>query len=184
MSPSVVIKVGGSLFDMPDLAARLRRLLARIDAAQIVLFPGGGAAADVVRDLDRAQGLGEDASHWLAVRSLTLNAFFLHALLPEIPVAFWPVVPERAILDPYAFVAADESHPDHLPHLWQVTSDSLAARAATLLGAEELLLLKSTHLDAGMTWQRAAEAGIVDEYFPHVIDAEGGFKTRVVNFRG
>jgi aspartokinase-like uncharacterized kinase len=163
-----VIKVGGSLYDLPDLAARLRCLMESIDSPRVILFPGGGAAADVVRDLDSQHRLGAESAHWLALRALTVNAYFLQALLPELPVAAWPAVPDRLILEPYAFALADESAPGHLPHTWDVTSDSLAARAAYILGAQELLLLKSIAAN-GLTWQAAASTGLVDTHFPEVL---------------
>src|SRR5438552_385943 len=103
-----LIKVGGSLFDLPDLAARLRSLLAGITSQRLYLFPGGGPTADVVRQLDRLHGLGEELAHWLALRSLTVNAFFLQGLLPELPVTTALDAPARAILEPYALAWADE----------------------------------------------------------------------------
>jgi aspartokinase-like uncharacterized kinase len=186
MSPSdcIVIKVGGSLFDLPDLAARLRSELGRLPAPRLVLFPGGGASADVVRDLDRVHDLGEERSHWLALRALTMNALFLQALLPDFGIAAWPNITARAIVDPYDFAAADEKNPEHLPHTWEVTSDSLAARAAQVLGARELLLLKSVSLADGMSWPAAAQAGIVDEYFSKAMQRVPGLSARVVNLRG
>src|SRR5271166_3401866 len=72
----IVVKVGGSLFSMPDLAQRLRRWLAQA-GPRILLVPGGGAAADVVREFDKCHSLGEEASHWLALWSLRLNAELL-----------------------------------------------------------------------------------------------------------
>jgi aspartokinase-like uncharacterized kinase len=106
----------------------------------------------------------------------------LHALLPEFPLAVWPGVPDKSILEPYAFALADESVQDHLPHIWEVTSDSLAARAAYLLGAQELVLLKSIAAD-GLTLQAAAEAGLVDSYFPKVLARMPELSVRVVCFR-
>src|SRR5437016_6173909 len=93
-----VLKVGGSLYGLPDLPARLRKLLADLNTERVVLFPGGGAAADAVRELDRMHRLGEDAAHWLALRALTVNAYFLNRILPEMPVAIWPKVPAQGIL--------------------------------------------------------------------------------------
>lgn len=52
----VVVKVGGSLFDLPDLGPRLRAWLKTLRTADVLLVPGGGPTADVVRSLDRAHG--------------------------------------------------------------------------------------------------------------------------------
>jgi len=174
-----LIKVGGSLYDLPDLGGRLRILLTSLVSECVILFPGGGAVVDVVRELDRVHGLGQKSSHWLALRALTLNAYFLQTLLPEYAVTCGPDVPNKAIIEPYAFALAD----DKMPHTWDVTSDSLAARAACILGAQELILLKSTDVTAEWTWQEAAQKGIVDPFFSKVLPQSPGLKASVVNLR-
>src|SRR4051812_15560140 len=132
----VVVKVGGSLYDLPDLGPRLAAWL-RTLVGPVLLVPGGGAMADVVRDLDRYHGLGEGISHELALRALTMNAWFLAALLcrsavGSVPV--WnPLVSPRtdrvSLLDAHAFWAWDErANPGALPACWEASSDSVAAR--------------------------------------------------------
>src|SRR4051812_2003969 len=147
-SPSIlVVKVGGSLYDRRDLAPRLLQEIARFAGQRILLVPGGGPTANVVRVLDQCHGLGEEASHWLALRALSLNARFLAQLLPEsvlVEALDNCRVPWRegrpCVLDLHAFARADEDQPDCLPHSWEVTSDSLAARVAQVVGATRLIL--------------------------------------------
>jgi aspartokinase-like uncharacterized kinase len=187
---ALVVKVGGSLYDLPDLGERLRRWVAQQPARRVLLFPGGGATTDAVRDLDRRHGLGEERSHWLALRTLTVNAHFLAALLPAAVVtelsdcaAVW----ERglvAVADPHPLAVADEGRSGQLPHTWDVSSDALAARAALLLGAGELVLLKSVGGPAASDWTEAARCGIVDRFFPRLLAASPAtLRVRVVNFR-
>src|SRR5262249_34902973 len=76
----VVVKVGGSLYDWPDLAGRLQDWLGQPSERRVLLVPGGGVTADVVRDLDQRHALGEERAHWLALHALALNAHFLAAL--------------------------------------------------------------------------------------------------------
>src|SRR5204862_97777 len=99
---------------------------------QIVLFPGGGPTADAVRAFDQRHRLGEECSHWLALQALSLNAQFLARLLPEARlVSRLPAAgPGLVVADPYPIFLADEQRDESLPHLWHVTSDSLAARTA------------------------------------------------------
>lgn len=172
---TVVVKVGGSLFDLPDLGERLRCWLSRQGDARFVLVPGGAATADAVRYWDRLYRLGEEKSHWLALRALSLNAHLLSKLLPGACVIdsldkrhdahAAGLVP---ILDMHAFAIDDERHEGRLPHSWHVTSDSLAARVAQRLRAQRLVLLKSVTIDPSIGWQEAARRSHVDAFFPEI----------------
>src|SRR5262245_8668077 len=77
----IVVKVGGSLFDHQRLGPGLREYLDALAPAEVLLVPGGGAVVDAVRELDRVHGLGEEASHWLALRALGGTAAFLEQLV-------------------------------------------------------------------------------------------------------
>jgi aspartokinase-like uncharacterized kinase len=177
----VVAKVGGSLFDLPDLGERLRQWVGNADAS-VLLVPGGGAGADVVRQLDDAHRIGEEQAHWLALRVLTVNAHFLSALL-DAPVQSRPGDPNPplAILDPHAFCLGDEECPGALPHSWHVTSDSIAARVAERSDAR-LALLKSIGLPSEDTWETAGHGGLVDEMFAGIV-ARAGLRVEWVNLR-
>jgi aspartokinase-like uncharacterized kinase len=179
----IVAKVGGSLYDLPDLAARLRRFLDARGDPDWLLVPGGGAAADAVRALDRAHRLGDERAHWLALRACSLNAHFLHLLLPRTRVVSEPRGHRGpGVLDPLAFAAADEGRPGCLPHRWDATSDSVAARVAIVASAR-LVLLKSITVPPAMTWEDAAAAGHVDAVLPRLV-REAGLAVEAVNLRG
>src|SRR5262245_42508630 len=81
MISPVIAKVGGSLFDMPDLRQRLSDWISSLDDCPVLIVPGGGPAADVIRQLDQTHQLGEPAAHRLALQVLTVNAHFLAGLL-------------------------------------------------------------------------------------------------------
>ena len=72
-----------------------------------------------------------------------------------------------SILCPGCFIKAAEAegHP-RAEHSWRVTSDSIAAWTAHVLGATELVLVKSRDVSCEMTPTAAAQAGLVDELFP------------------
>jgi aspartokinase-like uncharacterized kinase len=184
-----VVKVGGSLYDLPDLAARLRRWLAR--QRRVLLIPGGGALADAVRDLDRRHRLGDLAAHWIALHALSVAAHFLATLLSRSTVVtridsldlHWEQK-TLPILDPFSFAHADEASPRRLPCSWDVTSDAIAARAAVVTVARRLVLLKSTTPPAGLDWRALGEQGYVDRHFVEVLaTAEGPIDVQVLNFR-
>lgn len=183
MSSLSVVKVGGSLFDLPDLGPRLAAWIAQTSLSTVLMVPGGGSATDVVRELDRQHGLGEEAAHWLALRALTVNAYFLAHLLPRSKVVSDPGAvsgDQWAILDCYAFACTDDDKPDHLPHSWSVTSDSIAARAAKVAQARQLFLLKSLTIPETIDWHEAARLEWVDAFFP---EAVGALTVTTVNFR-
>ena len=193
----IVVKVGGSLYDLPDLGPRLAAWL-RTLTEPALLVPGGGATADVVRDLDRCHGLGEATGHELALRALALNAWFLAALLSRTGIGSVPVcnplsspLTDRvSLLDAYAFWVSDAcTNPVALPACWDATSDSVAARAAVVLGASELVFLKSVTIAEPYDWTEAARRGAVDAVFCRILEAAQGrgsasrLRVRAVNLR-
>jgi aspartokinase-like uncharacterized kinase len=179
----VVVKVGGSLYDLPDLGSRLTRWLTSLKTSSVLIVPGGGALANVTRDLDARHRLGEEKAHWLALRELSVAAHFLAALLPESVIVDHPHQWERgtmAVLDPHAFACWDQGRAGELPHYWDVTSDSFAARAARVANVRRLVLLKSVTIPPGMAWDEAARRGWVDAYFWEAIEELG---VETVNLR-
>jgi 5-(aminomethyl)-3-furanmethanol phosphate kinase len=189
--PTRVVKVGGSLLNWPPLPGVLRKWLKEQPPAVNVLLCGGGPLADVVRQLDRDFSLGEEAAHWLCIDTLSLSARFLAALLGDVRLVSsldelrgTLTTTEHAIIvfDPRAFLYDDETRlPGRpLPHNWSVTSDSIAARLAETLPADELVLLKSANPAATALTDLAA-LEFVDLYFP--IAAQNAPRSRFVNLR-
>jgi aspartokinase-like uncharacterized kinase len=186
---SSVIKVGGSLLDLPELPARLANFLADFTRPRAVVACGGGPTVDLVRAWDRLHAIGEEESHWIAVRALTLNALLLERAVPrlrcvESPREFRRVWREERtpLYDAYRFLMdLDAPSPAPLPRRWRVTSDSIAARMAVLLGAPEVVLLKSLTVPAGTTVEKAVEEGIVDPHF--AVASRGLDRIVTVNLR-
>ena len=170
--PIVVIKVGGSLLDWPDLPARLSAYLADQQANRLVLIVGGGGFADLLRDHDQRHALGEVRAHALAMRVLDLTAWVLQDLLPGLTVVedrhalneVW-ARGHTPILAPRRFLEHDEQ----LPPAWTTTTDSIAARVATHLDASELVLLKSAPWPEGMGMEQAVIMGLLDPEFPRAV---------------
>jgi 5-(aminomethyl)-3-furanmethanol phosphate kinase len=186
-SPDIIVKVGGSLYDLPNLGDRLAQWLDELKSTYLVA-PGGGAIVESLRDLDQCHGLGEEASHWLALRLLTVQAHFLASIITKGAVVddqksfakAWDKQ-QKPILDALAFAFADEASEDHLPHCWQATSDSIAARVAKVFGAKEVILLKSVDIAAEVTREEAAKLGYVDSLFSSTLGS--AIQTRFINFR-
>ncbi len=175
---TAVIKIGGSLFDLPDLAARLSWLRDGLENTNSLIVCGGGAAANLVRDWDQTHHLGETAAHWLAIKAMMLNNQLLCHLLPDScmvasqaeAAAAWKMqrVP---ILCAFTYLKQTASPPfADLPASWDVTSDSIAAWVTLTWPAEELILLKSVALPENKTLSNLADAGLVDSYLPTLSD--------------
>jgi aspartokinase-like uncharacterized kinase len=176
-----VVKVGGSLFDWPELPARWTRFLqtrsAEIGEERTVLIAGGGPAADLVRLVDRVHGLGDECAHRLALHALDLTAKLLANVLNEeyVVVDSLSAVPAIwregcvPVLAPRRFMTEiDRKRPDPLPESWDVTSDAISARVAAHLQADCLVLIKSAPLPPGASRRDAAALGLVDPIFPRV----------------
>lgn len=175
--PRRVIKLGGSLLEREGLASWVRAWLARQPVAENLLVVGGGRLADVLSEADRLHGVGEEASHWLCVRAMQIHAELVASLLGEAVLVrsirgF--LVPRRrspglAVVDPWIFLHEEEPQlvEEPLPASWEVTSDSIAARLAQVVSAEELVLLKSALPPPPHTLAAAAAAGYVDRYLPY-----------------
>jgi aspartokinase-like uncharacterized kinase len=181
-----VVKVGGSLLDLDDLADRLRRWLAEEGENSTLLVVGGGCRADLLRT--HRQQLNDVEAHWLAIDAMLANARTLKEQLPE---ATWldrigdvkaSGVP-LSILNPVSFMQHDDPHHPFgaLPANWNVTSDSIAARAAELAGVDELIVLKSAPPPAPEKLEELVTAGYVDDFFPTA--ARNVARVRFVNFR-
>lgn len=175
-----VVKVGGSLLDWPGLPARLQGLLPTWQydepgrEARCLLVVGGGPFVDAVRRLDQIHDLSDRRAHWLAIDALGVTAELVSALVHggavfrEGDFRTWNwALSSIPILSPGPFLRTLEArYSAPLPATWDLTSDSIAAIAATELRAEQLVLLKSAPLAADASRDEAAERGLVDSMFP------------------
>ena len=171
---TVVIKIGGSLLLLPDLAARLQCLLRQRDQEQCLIVVGGGEAADIVRSWSQVHAISDEAAHWLAISSMGLNREFLEQLLSlrtvcsrEAADLAWAEDCGPLLLDMKKFALQEEGEiSEPLPHRWDVTSDSLAAWVAVRWPADELILAKSVPCPAEPCSLDASRKQFVDDYFP------------------
>lgn len=159
-----------------EFPARLRAYLDGAGAGPFVLVVGGGRAADFVRELDSVHGIGDKRSHGLALRALDLTAQVVAALVPGLAVVdridelsgVWergrvPVLAPRWYLE-----NLDGRSARPLAESWEVSTDSIAARLAVYLGADELRLLKSVGPGEVRCRAELARVGLIDPAFPTV----------------
>ena len=141
-----MIKIGGSLANRPG---NLRRLCAALEVLasqhEILVVPGGGRFADLVRDVNRTHHLSDTAAHFMAVLGTDQYGILLSSIAPE----------ARTVRDlkgarelqqngqlPILLPSKLIFHDNFLEHSWSVTSDSIAARIAGLSHAKKLILVK------------------------------------------
>jgi aspartokinase-like uncharacterized kinase len=163
-----VIKVGGALLSLDDSLTRALDALERISHERsLLVIPGGGPFADVVRVVDAQHSLSPDDAHWMAILGMDQYAILLASRLRnaelvrdrgEIALAY-----SRGKL-PVLAPAQWLREADPLPHSWDVTSDIIAAWVAAEIGAPRLILIKPSTFDRNTA---------VDRYFdralPHAL---------------
>ncbi len=187
--PCRIVKLGGSLLDWAPLREAVPTWLGAQPPAKTVFVVGGGDLAEALRRLDQCLALGEETSHWLCIRAMGVTARLAAALWPQVTLA--TQLAELAdppggtwVLDTEDFLRREEPYLPgaRLEHRWSVTSDSIAARVAQALGADELVLLKSALPPASpLACKTAAAAGYVDGFFPQA--SQGLPLLRAVNLR-
>lgn len=169
-----VIKIGGSLQDSEHLRPWLDNSV-KHGAGRLVLAPGGGRFADVVREEQKARGFDDREAHARAVKAMEEFAALLCKYTPELV----PVQSRAEILDavannqvpvwlPSAMVIDNPA----LPASWAVTSDSLALWLAQRLEAEGLMLVKSVAVDELKPLDDLAAANIIDTFFPELFQRQ------------
>ena len=166
-----VIKLGGSLLGAPELVRWLEVLVKHSDG-KVVIVPGGGLFANSVREAQQISNMSEELAHQLALMAMDQFGLLLAGLNPELVTASSELeLAERGwqhrgiVWLPSKMAMADSS----IPKNWQVTSDSLSAWLANKLGAEQLILVKSSPLISYQTKAPTAIQHLVDD---EVIDSQ------------
>lgn len=188
MTAPVVLKLGGSLLAIPDLMNRLEAVLSRLRPSPVLIVPGGGAAADVIRDLDRKLRFSPEKAHRDAIAAMSLNAALLCRLNKSLRLVRNYDEAQRvwseglaAVLDASSFLfdQPDNDTGDSLPASWDITSDSIAAWTAQQWQADRIILAKSC--DAPETNLSAlCLLGMIDRAFETIV---GHVRTEWLNLR-
>ena len=141
----VVIKVGGSLAENPELLIHLcAKLSGLAKSYELIVVPGGGRFADVVRDSDKRFNLSSGISHRMAILGMDQFGLLLAQITPNSCATY--------LLDDAKQLSETEVVPVFLPsrlmfkenpleNSWEVTSDSISAYVASRLQAAKVLLV-------------------------------------------
>jgi aspartokinase-like uncharacterized kinase len=145
MSLDAVLKIGGSLSRGDGLDALCREIRRLGESYRLLVVPGGGAFADEVRRAYERFRLSETAAHCMALCAMDQYGYMLSHLISgslltsDLTAAGKAAESGRvSILLPSAPVLQYS----HLPHSWQVTSDTISAWVAHNSESGRLVLLK------------------------------------------
>jgi aspartokinase-like uncharacterized kinase len=153
----------------------------------VLIVPGGGSAADRIRDLDRDLQLPAHQSHNAAIGAMSFNAGVLARTGGRLGLASDRRAAEMiwgrsmpAVLDVAEFLRGEgRTVYDGLPESWQVTSDSIAASISDFWKANRLILGKSCD-PVSVNLAELSGAGMIDSWFLRI---PGEFRVEWCNFR-
>lgn len=183
-----VIKVGGSLFNMPDLKNRVLDWSEAIaDESSInVWVCGGGAMVDEVRNWQSRHGLDDETAHRISIGLMSQTAELFQSLFIN-----WPLVGDVSQINSVDVKLTPNIVFDcrqwalnniSLKRSWETTSDTIALQLATESGASHLYLLKSKSPKSDRAIE-AVEDGLIDRNFSSSYAKESRLKTSIVNLR-
>ncbi|HLJ19673.1 MAG TPA: hypothetical protein VKU84_05720 [Stellaceae bacterium] len=167
---TIVVKLGGSLAK----AQTVRGWLAALERGKgrAIVVPGGGAFADAVREHQGWLRFSDRAAHRMAILAMEQYAIALADVCPVMTAC----ASEIEIRDALArgsipvWLPAEMALSDRdIPESWEVTSDSLAAWLVRKVGAERLVLVKSTDAPRPLDLSALARLGLVDRLFPQFL---------------
>lgn len=143
-----VVKVGGSLGRGECLREVCMQLAEAGRHHRLLVVPGGGASADVVRQHDERFGLRPTTAHWMAILAMDQYGLLLADLTPGAEAARTLGQALTRLKDEGVVVLLTSEllrEADPLPHSWSVTSDSIAGWLTQQVGGRRLVLLKDRH---------------------------------------
>ncbi len=142
---ATIIKIGGSLALYP---AKLKNLCSKLSEAtknnKLVVVPGGGEFADVVREVDKRFKLSAEASHRMAILAMDQYGFLLSDLTKDACVVNKLEDVQRVLnlnKIPVFLPSNLMLNGDPLRNSWDVTSDSIATFIASQLHISKVILV-------------------------------------------
>lgn len=184
-----VVKVGGSFQADRQALKNLCQALKKVSTRHpLLIVPGGGKFADLVRHLQRTQGLSDRTAHVMAIFGINIFGYKLHGLIRGSKVTkSLKRVRSRGCLIWLPFKELRRCK--ELEPSWDVTSDAIAAWASAKIGCKKLVLVKMVDgifhqgkLRASIPARelRGVEQSVVDRKLPEILE-KGGITCWIVN---
>lgn len=174
-----VIKLGGSL----ERSGALKRCLDDAARKDNVVVPGGGDFAEQVRSAQQRWHFDDTAAHAMAILAMQQMAWLLGSINRNFVLADSVAEIVRQLETGRPVIWCPDLHEldrAGIAASWDITSDSLAAWLAGVLGARELILIKSANIPRDADIKELVESGLVDPAFPS-FTGHARFKTTIVN---
>ena len=164
----LVVKVGGSLYNTPELKQWLDLLTKSARHHKIIIVPGGGPFADIVRDAQKEVHFSDSAAHHMALLAMAQYGILLNSIAPQSELFYYseqsPQLADTglSIWLPTEQLLTNES----IPHEWDVTSDSLSLWLAQQINADQLCLIKRIRARS-CAISELIESNIIDNAFSY-----------------
>lgn len=174
-----VVKLGGSL----ERNGALKRCLDEVALKGNVVVPGGGDFAEQVRSAQQRWHFDDTAAHAMAILAMQQMAWLLSTINRNFVLAGSVAEIVRQLETGRPVIWCPDLHELDCAGIaasWDITSDSLAAWLAGVLGARELILIKSANIPQDTDIDELVESGLVDPAFPS-FTGHARFKTTIVN---
>lgn len=163
----VIVKLGGSLFHSPLLQDWLNKLAQLSKHEPIIIVPGGGPFAALIRQAQQQHHFDDQHAHHMSLLAMSQYGLLLlgrcqHAqpfYYPEEPINNnWPDLsiwlPDKRLLQE-----------EELPQNWDVSSDTIALWLAHQLKPNKLTLLKHQQNKQQDSVQHLTNHGLLDKAF-------------------
>lgn len=174
-SGAVIVKLGGSYAGSGEREQWLDAL--ECCGGKVILVPGGGPFAGAVRNAQSELGFDDRAAHRMALLAMEQYGCVLASGRPRLRIAS-SLADIRQVCAagglPVWAPAAMALAARDLPECWGLTSDSLSAWLAAVMGVTRLLLVKRvTASQPCLSAAELAAQGVVDPLFPRFLGASG-----------
>jgi len=175
----IVVKLGGSLYNTPELRLWLMALADYSAQQSIVIVPGGGPFADQVRSAQALHHFDDDIAHHMALiamkqfglllSSLTAKCQLINGLeTPSGPFSIW--LPNDDVL-----LESD------LKKSWDISSDSIALWLANKFNAQQLLLIKRPSIQTSSITELTSNS-VIDAGFAELF-SEKIITTKIISYQ-
>lgn len=184
-----VIKIGGSLQRDPATLRKLCGALSRMAKKHgLLVVPGGGVLAELVRRAQAKFKFSDRVAHLLAIQAMEVYGFILHSMIQGSVLSSSLTRGRLGKCRIFLPLKTLKDSSDLKPS-WRVTSDSIAAWVSWRVGCRKLLLIKAVDgISVGGRLRdlittpelRKLKQTVVDPSLPEILE-RGGVGCWVVN---